>query len=66
MHGAGSPAAQKIMIARRGRMDQKTKLAKTVAGIDEDKLFEEIVEKKEKDHWKDVKKQIDGKKVQIY
>jgi len=66
MHGAGSPAAQKIMIARRGGIDKKVELAKTVAGIKEDKLFEEIVGKKEQNHWKEVKNHIDGKKVQIY
>lgn len=34
MHGAGSPQAQRIMIARQGNIDQKKKLAKKIAGID--------------------------------
>ncbi|AIG97154.1 4-hydroxyphenylacetate 3-hydroxylase family protein [Archaeoglobus fulgidus] len=40
MHGAGSPAAQKIMIARRANIDVKKEEAKRVAGIlpDEDYL----------------------------
>jgi 4-hydroxybutyryl-CoA dehydratase / vinylacetyl-CoA-Delta-isomerase len=33
MHGAGSPAAQKIMIARRSGIEKKIELAQTVAGI---------------------------------
>jgi len=35
MHGAGSPQAQRIMIARQGNMEQKKKLAKAIAGIKE-------------------------------
>ena len=35
MHGAGSPQAQRIMIARQGNLEQKKKIAKAVAGIDE-------------------------------
>jgi len=66
MHGAGSPAAQKIMIARRSGMDKKVDLAKTVAGIKEDKLFEGIIGREEKSHWEDVKKKIEEKRVQIY
>lgn len=34
MHGAGSPQAQRIMIARQGNLEQKKKLAKAIAGID--------------------------------
>ena len=34
MHGAGSPQAQRIMIARQGNIEQKKKLAKKIAGID--------------------------------
>ncbi len=33
MHGAGSPQAQRIMIARQGNMEQKKELAKRIAGI---------------------------------
>ncbi|MFZ1985003.1 MAG: 4-hydroxyphenylacetate 3-hydroxylase N-terminal domain-containing protein [Desulfatitalea sp.] len=33
MHGAGSPQAQRIMILREGRLDEKIKLAKALAGI---------------------------------
>jgi len=49
MHGAGSPAAQKIMIARRANLDLKKEEAKRVAGIlpDEDYLRVRGEEKKE-------------------
>ena len=33
MHGAGSPQAQRIMIARQGNIQEKKKLAKNIAGI---------------------------------
>jgi 4-hydroxybutyryl-CoA dehydratase/vinylacetyl-CoA-Delta-isomerase len=33
MHGAGSPQAQRIMIARQGNLEQKKELAKSIAGI---------------------------------
>lgn len=33
MHGAGSPQAQRIMIARQGNLEQKKKLAEAIAGI---------------------------------
>ena len=33
MHGAGSPQAQRIMIARQGNLEQKKELAKAIAGI---------------------------------
>lgn len=33
MHGAGSPQAQRIMIARQGNIEAKKKLAKDIAGI---------------------------------
>jgi Aromatic ring hydroxylase len=33
MHGAGSPQAQRIMIARQGNLAQKKELAKAIAGI---------------------------------
>lgn len=35
MHGAGSPQAQRIMIARQGNLEQKKKLAKAIAGIED-------------------------------
>ena len=35
MHGAGSPQAQRIMIARQGNIAHKKKLAKDIAGIKE-------------------------------
>lgn len=35
MHGAGSPQAQRIMIARQGNMEHKKQLAKTIAHIKE-------------------------------
>ncbi|SFF97792.1 4-hydroxybutyryl-CoA dehydratase / vinylacetyl-CoA-Delta-isomerase [Desulfotomaculum arcticum] len=36
MHGAGSPQAQRIMISRQANLDYKKKLARVVAGIEED------------------------------
>jgi 4-hydroxybutyryl-CoA dehydratase/vinylacetyl-CoA-Delta-isomerase len=66
MHGAGSPAAQKIMIARRGAMEKKIELAQTVAGIRKDRHFETIVGKDEKAHWDEVRRKIEECKVQIY
>ena len=33
MHGAGSPQAQRIMIARQGNLERKKELAKAIAGI---------------------------------
>ncbi len=33
MHGAGSPQAQRIMIARQGNLEHKKQLAKNIAGI---------------------------------
>ena len=65
MHGAGSPAAQKIMIARRSGIERKVDLAKSVAGIKEDKDFEKITGKDEKTYWQETKKKIEEKKVQI-
>ena len=35
MHGAGSPQAQRVMIARQGNIQGKKKLAKNIAGIQE-------------------------------
>ena len=37
MHGAGSPQAQRIMIARQGDIESKKKMAKEIARIDESK-----------------------------
>ena len=37
MHGAGSPQAQRIMIARQGNLGHKKELAKAIARIDESK-----------------------------
>ena len=39
MHGAGSPQAQRIMIARQANMDAKKKWARRLCGIDPDGLF---------------------------
>ena len=33
LHGAGSPQAQRIMIARQGNLEAKKALAKNIAGI---------------------------------
>lgn len=35
MHGAGSPQAQRIMIARQGNLESKKKMAKEIARVDE-------------------------------
>ena len=43
MHGAGSPQAQRIQIARAMQLEFKKQLAKTLAGI-ESTLREEIVD----------------------
>jgi 4-hydroxybutyryl-CoA dehydratase/vinylacetyl-CoA-Delta-isomerase len=34
LHGAGSPQAQRIMIARQGNLEAKKELAKVIAGIE--------------------------------
>ena len=52
MHGAGSPQAQRIMIARQGNLAHKKELAKKVAGIpsapkDADKMKEPTIAKQE-------------------
>lgn len=36
MHGAGSPQAQRIMISRQANLDHKKKIARIIAGIDEE------------------------------
>jgi len=66
MHGAGSPAAQKIMISRRSGIDKKMELAKRIAGLSPDKDFERIIGKGEKAHWDQVRRNMQEKKVQIY
>lgn len=38
MHGAGSPQAQRIMIARQGNLEQKRKMAKKIAGIKDSRV----------------------------
>jgi 4-hydroxybutyryl-CoA dehydratase/vinylacetyl-CoA-Delta-isomerase len=40
MHGAGSPQAQRIMIFREGKLAEKMRLAKTLAGIHQRKKKE--------------------------
>ncbi|MFW6297918.1 MAG: 4-hydroxyphenylacetate 3-hydroxylase family protein [Desulfosalsimonas sp.] len=52
MHGAGSPAAQKIMIARRSSIEQKRAMAETIARIRKDRHFESITGVSETDYWK--------------
>ena len=37
LHGAGSPQAQRVMIARQGNIESKKELARRVAGIQSDK-----------------------------
>jgi len=37
MHGAGSPQAQRVMIARQGNFQGKKELAKNIAGIQDEK-----------------------------
>jgi 4-hydroxybutyryl-CoA dehydratase/vinylacetyl-CoA-Delta-isomerase len=54
MHGAGSPAAQKIMIARRSGIERKRALAETIARIRKDEYFEKITGKGEDDYWQSV------------
>ncbi len=58
MHGAGSPAAQKIMIARRSGIERKRELAETISGIRTDENFEKIVGKPEKEYWQETKEKI--------
>ena len=44
MHGAGSPQAQRIQIARQMQLGYKKKLAKHLAGVKEDESIEELSE----------------------
>jgi 4-hydroxybutyryl-CoA dehydratase/vinylacetyl-CoA-Delta-isomerase len=66
MHGAGSPAAQKIIISRRSGIDKKMELAKRIAGLSPDKDCERIIGKSEKAHWDKVKRNMKKKNVQIH
>jgi len=36
MHGAGSPMAQRIMLARLSDLDQKEQMAEKIAGVSEE------------------------------
>jgi 4-hydroxybutyryl-CoA dehydratase/vinylacetyl-CoA-Delta-isomerase len=47
MHGAGSPQAQRIQIARQMQLGYKKKLAKDLAGIDEGESAQVIHEQSE-------------------
>ncbi|MFH1573371.1 MAG: 4-hydroxyphenylacetate 3-hydroxylase family protein [Acidobacteriota bacterium] len=62
MHGAGSPAAQKIMIARRSSIEQKRKYAEIISGITRDEEFARIVGMREEDYWRQTKAAIRNKK----
>jgi 4-hydroxybutyryl-CoA dehydratase/vinylacetyl-CoA-Delta-isomerase len=65
MHGAGSPAAQKIMIARSSGIEHKRKLAETICSIRRDEDFEKIVGKSEEAYWQETRKKIEEKQVKI-
>ena len=56
MHGAGAPAAQKIMIERRANIERKKELAEIIAGVREDKYFQKITGTKEKDYFAEFRK----------
>lgn len=56
MHGAGSPAAQKIMIARRSKIERKKELAEIIAGIKEDEYFQRITGMKEDRYFAEFRK----------
>ena len=58
MHGAGPPAAQKLMLARRGNVQQKKNLAETICSIQQDEHFESIVGKSEEQYWNDYKENL--------
>lgn len=62
MHGAGSPAAQKIMIARRSDINGKRALAETICGISIDADFEKIVGKRETEYWDTFKAAVESRK----
>lgn len=63
MHGAGSPAAQKIMIARRSGIDQKRGLAETIARIRKDPYFEKITGVPEDEYWQSMKARLAEKQA---
>jgi 4-hydroxybutyryl-CoA dehydratase/vinylacetyl-CoA-Delta-isomerase len=65
MHGAGSPAAQKIIIARRSNIEKKRELAETIAGIRRDENFEKVIGKTEEEHWRETQKKISEQRVKI-
>jgi len=65
MHGAGSPAAQKIMLARRGGFERKRELAETIAGIKRDETFEKIVGKSEEDYMKELQEKLKTHQAKI-
>ena len=65
MHGAGSPAAQKIIIARRSNIEKKRELAETIAGIRKDENFEKVIGKTEEEHWRETQKKINENQVKI-
>ncbi len=65
MHGAGSPAAQKIIIARRSNIEKKRELAETIAGIRKDENFEKVIGKTEEEHWRETQKKISENQVKI-
>lgn len=47
MHGAGSPQAQRIQIARQMQLGYKKKLAKRLAGVKEDESMDELTDDEE-------------------
>jgi exonuclease I len=65
MHGAGSPAAQKIIIARRSGIEKKRELAETIAGIRRDENFEKIVGKPEEEYWRETQDKLKDEQVKI-
>jgi 4-hydroxybutyryl-CoA dehydratase / vinylacetyl-CoA-Delta-isomerase len=65
MHGAGSPAAQKIMLARRGGFDKKRELAETITGIRTDETFEKIVGKPEADYMTEQQERLKAHQAKI-
>jgi 4-hydroxybutyryl-CoA dehydratase/vinylacetyl-CoA-Delta-isomerase len=65
MHGAGSPAAQKIMIARRSGIEKKREMAETIAGIRRDESFEKIVGMPEEEYWQKTQEKLDSKIAKI-
>jgi 4-hydroxybutyryl-CoA dehydratase/vinylacetyl-CoA-Delta-isomerase len=65
MHGAGSPAAQKIMIGRRSGIERKRQLAETIAGIKRDDKFETIIGKPESQYWQEMMEKVATKRTEI-